>query len=78
MSQAKFRLITRSDFDGLVCAVLLNELNLMDDIKFVHPEEMQDGKIAVTSHDIATNLPYVAAAHLAFVDRDNRDRRRCA
>lgn len=66
MSQGKFRLVTRSDFDGLVCAVLLNELDLIDDIKFVHPKDMQDGKIDITSRDITTNLPYVAAAHLAF------------
>ena len=62
----KFRLVTRSDFDGLVCAVLLNELNLIDDIKFVHPKDMQDGKVEFTANDITTNLPYVAAAHLAF------------
>ena len=62
----KFRLVTRSDFDGLVCAVLLNELNLIDDIKFVHPKDMQDGKVEITANDITTNLPYVAAAHLAF------------
>ncbi len=66
MSQDKFRLVTRSDFDGLVCAVLLTELNMIDDITFVHPKDMQDGKIAITSRDITTNLPYVAAAHLAF------------
>ena len=66
MSQPQFRLVTRSDFDGLVCAVLLNELNLIDDIMFVHPKDMQDGKVAITSSDITTNLPYVAAAHLAF------------
>ncbi len=66
MSQEKFRLVTRSDFDGLVCAVLLNELDLIDDIKFVHPKDMQDGKIDITGRDITTNLPYVAAAHLAF------------
>ncbi|HJW25362.1 MAG TPA: exopolyphosphatase [Rhodocyclaceae bacterium] len=65
MSQ-KFRLVTRSDFDGLVCAVLLNELDLINDIKFVHPKDMQDGKIDITGGDITTNLPYVAAAHLAF------------
>jgi len=62
----KFRLVTRSDFDGLVCAVLLNELNLIDEIKFVHPKDMQDGKVDITERDITTNLPYVAAAHLAF------------
>jgi nanoRNase/pAp phosphatase (c-di-AMP/oligoRNAs hydrolase) len=66
MSQSKFRLVTRSDFDGLVCAVLLNELDLIDDIKFVHPNDMQDGKVDITSRDITTNLPYVASAHLVF------------
>ncbi len=66
MSKEKFRLITRSDFDGLVCAVLLKELDLIDDIKFVHPKDMQDGKIEVTERDITTNLPYVAGAHLVF------------
>ena len=66
MSQGKFRLVTRSDFDGLVCAVLLNELDLIDDIKFVHPKDMQDGKVDITARDITTNLPYVAAAHIAF------------
>ena len=66
MSQEKFRLVTRSDFDGLVCAVLLNELELIDDIKFVHPKDMQDGKIDITARDITTNLPYVATAHLSF------------
>ncbi|OON63732.1 exopolyphosphatase [Massilia sp. KIM] len=62
----KFRLVTRSDFDGLVCAVLLKHLDLIDDILFVHPKDMQDGKIAITGRDITTNLPYVAAAHLVF------------
>lgn len=66
MSQEKYRLVTRSDFDGLVCAVLLNELNLIDDIKFVHPKDMQDGKIEINARDITTNLPYVAGAFLAF------------
>lgn len=62
----KYRLITRSDMDGLVCAVLLKELNLIDEIKFVHPKDMQDGLIEVTSRDITTNLPYVPGVHLAF------------
>ena len=66
MSPQKYRLITRSDFDGLVCAVLLNEMNLIDEIKFVHPKDMQDGKIDVTPRDITTNLPYMPAAYLAF------------
>ncbi|MGX4641872.1 exopolyphosphatase [Massilia sp. SYSU DXS3249] len=62
----QFRLVTRSDFDGLVCAVLLKHLNLIDEILFVHPKDMQDGKIAISARDITTNLPYVAGAHLAF------------
>jgi oligoribonuclease NrnB/cAMP/cGMP phosphodiesterase (DHH superfamily) len=66
MSDQTFRLVTRSDFDGLVCAVLLKELGLIHDILFVHPKDMQDGKVAITDQDITTNLPYVAGAHLAF------------
>jgi len=62
----KYRLVTRSDFDGLVCAVLLKELDMIDEIKFVHPKDMQDGKIEITDHDITTNLPYVNGVHLAF------------
>lgn len=62
----QYRLVTRSDFDGLVCAVLLKELNLINEIKFVHPKDMQDGKIAVTGNDITTNLPYVEGVYLAF------------
>nr|WP_315238477.1 exopolyphosphatase [uncultured Albidiferax sp.] len=66
MGTEKFRLVTRSDFDGLVCAVLLNELDMIDEIKFVHPKDMQDGKITITDRDITTNLPYVPGAHIAF------------
>lgn len=62
----KYRLITRSDFDGLVCAVLLKELDMINEIMFVHPKDMQDGKIKVTETDITTNLPYVPGCHLAF------------
>jgi nanoRNase/pAp phosphatase (c-di-AMP/oligoRNAs hydrolase) len=66
MAYQKYRLVTRSDFDGLVCAVLLNELDLIDDIKFVHPKDMQDGKVEVSDRDITTNLPYVPGVYLAF------------
>ncbi len=62
----KFRLVTRSDFDGLVCAVLLKEMDLIDDIKFVHPKDMQDGTILISENDITTNLPYVPGVHIAF------------
>ncbi len=66
MSTQKYRLVTRSDFDGLVCAVLLNELEMIDDIKFVHPKDMQDGKVEISARDITTNLPFVDGVHLAF------------
>ena len=39
MSEQSYRLVTRSDFDGLVCAVLLREVGIIDDIKFVHPKD---------------------------------------
>ena len=66
MSSDKHRLITRSDFDGLVCAVLLKEIGAIDAIMFVHPKDMQDGKIAVTDNDILSNLPYVQNCFMAF------------
>ena len=62
----KYRLITRSDFDGLACAVLLKHINVIDDIKFVHPKDMQDGSIEINENDITTNLPYVSECYLAF------------
>ncbi len=62
----KQRLVTRSDFDGLVCAVLLKHLDLVDEIAFVHPKDMQDGKIEIGPRDITTNLPYVAGAGMVF------------
>ncbi|ABM05108.1 exopolyphosphatase-related protein [Psychromonas ingrahamii 37] len=62
----KYRLVTRSDFDGLVCAILLKNINLVDDILFVHPKDMQDGIIEVGPDDISTNLPYVDGIHLSF------------
>jgi len=36
------RLLTRSDFDGLVCAVLLKKAGVIDDRRFVHPKDVQD------------------------------------
>jgi nanoRNase/pAp phosphatase (c-di-AMP/oligoRNAs hydrolase) len=62
----KYRLVTRSDFDGLVCAVLLRRLGLVDEIVFVHPKDVQDGAVEITDRDILTNLPYAPAAHLVL------------
>ncbi len=65
MSQ-KYRLITRSDLDGIVCAALLKEAGMVDEITFAHPKDMQDGLIDVTGNDIITNLPYNPNAHMVF------------
>src|SRR5205823_9457740 len=62
----RYRLVTRSDFDGLVCAALLKELDRLEDILFVHPKDMQDGKVEIGPRDITTNLPYVPSVGLAF------------
>lgn len=64
--EEKRRLVTRSDFDGLACAMMLRDLDLIDEIKFVHPKDVQDGKIELTKSDITTNLPYDPRVGLAF------------
>jgi len=64
--QNKYRLLTRSDMDGLVCAVLLKELGMLGEIVFHHPKDVQDGKVAVTERDILTNLPYVPGCGMCF------------
>jgi nanoRNase/pAp phosphatase (c-di-AMP/oligoRNAs hydrolase) len=65
-SNKKYRLITRSDMDGLVCGILLKELEIIEDVTFAHPKDMQDGLIEVGPNDITTNLPYVEGVYMAF------------
>ncbi len=60
------RLVTRSDFDGLVCAMILKELKIIDEIKFVHPKDVQDGKVELSKNDITTNLPFDPRVGLSF------------
>lgn len=60
------RLFTRSDFDGLICAVLLKHVGLVDDYFFVHPKDVQDGKYDVTSNDVLANVPYLPGCGLWF------------
>ena len=60
------RLVTRSDFDGLVCAMILKELKIIDEIKFVHPKDVQDGKVELSENDITTNLPFDPRVGLSF------------
>jgi nanoRNase/pAp phosphatase (c-di-AMP/oligoRNAs hydrolase) len=67
------RLITRSDFDGLVCAVLLKAADIIDDRKFVHPKDVQDGLIEVTANDVLANVPYVKGCGLWFDHHSSED-----
>ena len=60
------RLITRSDFDGLVCAMLIKKVMPLEEIRFVHPKDLQDGKFEATASDVLTNVPYVPGCGLWF------------
>ena len=66
MEENKYRLVTKADFDGLACGVLLKEINLIDSIKFSHPKDLETGKVVITEKDITAGLPYKESAHLAF------------
>ncbi len=66
LANKKYSLITRADFDGVVAAVLFKEMEMVDDVIFAHPKDMQDGKIKVDDSIITTNLPYVEGVHLCF------------
>ena len=66
----KKRLVTRSDFDGLVCAMILKDKGIIDEIKFVHPKDVQDGKVDLSENDITTNLPFDPRAGLVFDHHD--------
>lgn len=66
MAEKKFRLITRADFDGVVCGALFNELEMIDDIMFAEPNDMQQGRVPVSDKDISANLPFVEGIHLCL------------
>jgi len=69
------RLVTRSDFDGLVCAALMKELGMLEDILFVHPKDVQDGKVELTASDVTTNLPYRPEVAMSFDHHSSEDAR---
>ncbi|MDR2529384.1 MAG: exopolyphosphatase [Synergistaceae bacterium] len=69
------RLLTRSDFDGLMCAVLLKELDLFEEKKFVHPKDIQDGLIPVSNNDILVNIPYSPGCGMWFDHHTSEDSR---
>ena len=60
------RLLTRSDFDGLACGAILLYLGIIDDWKFVHPKDIQDGLVQATDNDILANIPYIPGCKLWF------------
>jgi nanoRNase/pAp phosphatase (c-di-AMP/oligoRNAs hydrolase) len=66
MQHSRYRLVTRADFDGLVCAALLKACDRVDEVVFVHPKDVQDGRVELGSRDITAGLPYVAAVHQSF------------
>ena len=74
-TERTYRLVTRSDFDGLVCAALLKELGVLESILFVHPKDVQDGKVELTGDDITTNLPYRPEVALSFDHHSSEDLR---
>ncbi|MCL2880328.1 MAG: exopolyphosphatase, partial [Treponema sp.] len=55
-----------SDFDGLACGALLQYLGFIDEWKFVHPKDIQDGLVEVSDNDILANIPYVKGCKLWF------------
>ncbi len=60
------RLVTRSDFDGLACAVFLKEAGIVDSYQFVHPKDLQDGLFEVNENDCLANVPFVEGCGLWF------------
>ena len=52
------RLVTRADFDGLVCGALITKFESIDSYLFVEPKFMQDGLVEIRRGDIIANLPY--------------------
>jgi nanoRNase/pAp phosphatase (c-di-AMP/oligoRNAs hydrolase) len=60
------RLVTRSDFDGLICGMLLKELEVIDNWVFVHPKDLQDGLFIADSNDVLANVPYVQGCGMWF------------
>ena len=69
------RLVTRSDFDGLVCGALLREVGIVDSYKFVHPKDLQDGKVEVTANDVLANVPFVPGCGLWFDHHSSEEER---
>ncbi|MBI4527210.1 MAG: exopolyphosphatase [Deltaproteobacteria bacterium] len=60
------RLVTRADFDGLVCGALLTAMEEIESYLFVEPKFMQDGVVEIRHGDVIANLPYHPNCSLWF------------
>jgi hypothetical protein len=61
------RIVTRPDFDGIVCAVLLFEaLDIKEPVAWVEPNHVQKGLVKIQNEDIVANLPYSEGCALWF------------
>ena len=69
------RLVTRSDFDGLICGFLLREIGVIDSWVFVHPKDLQDGKFVANPNDVLVNVPYVPGCGLWFDHHSSENER---
>lgn len=69
------RLVTRSDFDGLICGMLLKEVDVIDSWVFVHPKDLQDGLFHPTENDVLANVPYVPGCGMWFDHHTSEDDR---
>ncbi len=69
------RLVTRSDFDGLICGMLLKEVDIIDSWVFVHPKDLQDSLFHPTENDVLANVPYVPECGMWFDHHTSEDDR---
>ncbi len=70
------RLITRSDFDGLACAVFLKEVGMIDEFTFTHPKDLQEGLVEVTHNDVLANVPFVEGCGFWFDHHSSEEERK--
>ena len=61
------RIVTRPDFDGVVCAVLLFDAKTIPPpVKWVEPSEIQKGQVEIMEGDILANLPFDDRCYMWF------------
>jgi len=61
------RIVTRPDFDGVVCAVLLYEaLDVNEPVLWAEPNDLQKGLVEIHDQDVIANLPFHENCRLWF------------